>query len=223
VPWAVLVKDLRTASRTPGFAFLILLPLLDALAIGLWTYSSNTTSANAFSLGSGAVATAALLATFFGPAFFAIEVMGYSYTRTLPIAQRSLLAGKIALIALLYLVSATVVLGVTIVKVDQPVVFLAFIAAEFPAVLGAAMTELGLLFIVARRRGLPIVNLYTGAWWLTLVAIPGVLLAGIPLVLYWVLSVGNPVNALYVMALVGLAEFALGLGFALGPATREGA
>src|SRR5208282_2845838 len=64
---AVLVKDLRIASRTPGYAFLILLPILDAVAIGLLTYASPLPDALAASLALAAVTTAALLATFFGP------------------------------------------------------------------------------------------------------------------------------------------------------------
>ena len=74
---AVLVKDLRVASRTPGFAFLILLPLLNAVAIGVWTLLSAPSFGDVFNIAAAAVATAALLATFFGPAFFAIEVMGF--------------------------------------------------------------------------------------------------------------------------------------------------
>ncbi len=75
---AVLVKDLRIASRTPGYAFLILLPILDAGALGLLTYATPAQNPVAASLALGAVTTAALLATFFGPAFFAIEVVAYS-------------------------------------------------------------------------------------------------------------------------------------------------
>ncbi|MGI0131961.1 MAG: hypothetical protein ACREDK_02530 [Thermoplasmata archaeon] len=222
-PWAILVKDLRTASRTPGFAFLILLPLLDAIAIGLFTYASNTAGADAFSLGAGAVVTAGLLATFFGPAFFAIEVMGYSYARTLPLRQRTLLAGKVALMVAIYLVASGVVLGITLLKVRDPGVFLLFIAAELPAILAAGLLELGLLFMVARLRGLPIVNLYTGAWWLTGVAVPGLLVAALPIAVYWGSGATGAPTSLVVMAAVALLELVACLGFAMGPATREGA
>ena len=67
VDWAVLTKDLRTASRTPGYAFLTLLPLLDAVAIGLWTYVSSPAPTDALNLALAAVATAALLANLLRP------------------------------------------------------------------------------------------------------------------------------------------------------------
>ncbi|MCI4317426.1 MAG: hypothetical protein L3J96_02715 [Thermoplasmata archaeon] len=221
VVWAVLVKDLRTASRTPGYAFLILIPLLDSLALGLSTYIQTLSGANALNLASAAVVTAALLATFFGPAFFAIEVMGYSYTRTLPIRQRSLMGGKVALIVCIYLIAAGLVLGLTVLRVPQPFVFFAFVVAEFPAVIGAAVIEIGLLFLIARRRGLPIVNLYTGAWWAMVVGIPGLFVAGLPYVLFVLLSSSGSTTALLGMATAALLGLAVGLGFTLGFAVRE--
>ena len=76
---SVLVKDLRIASRSPGYAFLILLPILDAFALGLLSYAPGSSTGGADALALGAVTSSALLATFFGPAFFAIEVLAYSY------------------------------------------------------------------------------------------------------------------------------------------------
>ncbi len=95
---SVLVKDLRIASRSPGYAFLILLPILDAFALGLLSYAPGSSTGGADALALGAVTSSALLATFFGPAFFAIEVLAYSYGRTLPLPDRSLVLGKVALV-----------------------------------------------------------------------------------------------------------------------------
>ena len=152
-PVFILLKDLRVASRTPAYAFLILLPLLDAVAIGAWTLLSDPDPAAALNIALAAVATAALLATFFSPAFFAIELMGYSYTRTLPLLPRSLIFGKVLLVAAVYLASAGTVLVIALTKVFDPVSFLVFLAAELPAVLAAAFLELGILERVARHRG----------------------------------------------------------------------
>lgn len=217
--WSVLVKDLRIASRTPGYAFLILLPILDAAALGLLTFATPVQNPVAASLALGAVTTAALLATFFGPAFFAIEVLAYSYSRTLPIANRSTLFGKVALIALMYLVSAALILGFTLLRFYQPVTFVAFVAAEFPAVVAGAFVELGLLFRWARRRGLAITNLYSGAWFAVLVSIPGLILAGLPPLLFELTASSSTALGLGVMALVALAE----LGFATPVARGRGA
>ncbi|MCI4367969.1 MAG: hypothetical protein L3K09_00160 [Thermoplasmata archaeon] len=205
---AVLRRDLRTASRTPGFAFLILLPLLDAFAIGIWTVLANPSNSDAFNIAAGAVSTAALLATFFGPAFFAIEVLGYSYNRTLPIPERSLLLGKVSLVALIYFLSAGVVLALTLVRVFDPLTFLGFVLAEAPAIIAASFFELGLLFRYARKKGLPIVNLYSGAWWATAVAIPALLVAGAPLVLFELLRASS--IPLAIGAMGGLALIELG-------------
>jgi hypothetical protein len=213
---AILTKDLRIASRTPGYAFLILLPVLDALAIGLWTYVSAPQSATASGLALAAVTLAALLATFFGPAFFAIEVFAFSYGRTLPLPDRSLVAGKVLLVALMYLVASGLVLGITLARVFDPVAFALFIAAELPAVVAAALFELGFLFRRARARGLPITNLYAGAWYAVFVSIPGVVLAALPLIAFQLARAGGSTSALLVMGGLALGELALAAPFALG-------
>jgi len=214
---AVLTKDLRIASRMPGYAFLVILPILDAVALGLFTYISGPAgSTTTFGLALAAVATAALLATFFGPAFFATEVIAYSYGRTLPLPDRSILLGKVVLVVAIYLVASALVLGLTLLRVFQPVVFLAFIAAELPAVTAASFLELGILFRRARARGLPIVNLYSGAWVAVLVSIPGIVVAGTPLVAFQAVGGAGSSLGLVAMAAFALGELAVCAPFALG-------
>jgi hypothetical protein len=207
-PWAVITKDLRLASRTPGFAFLVLLPVLDALALGVLTYARAAAQA-ATSLALGAVTAAALLATFFGPAFFAIEVIAYSYGRTLPLAERSIVLGKTTLVASIYLVSAALVLGLAGLRIPAPVAFGGFVAAELPSVVAATLLELGLLFRWARRRGTPVPNLYTGAWNAFVVTIPGLVVATAPLL-------ADVTRGLGTMALVAVAELAVIAPLVLG-------
>jgi Membrane protein of 12 TMs len=218
--YAVVVKDLRMASRTPGYAFLILLPILDAFALGLLTYLAGPRPGTATGLAFAAVTTAALLAIFFGPAFFAIEVVAYSYGRTLPLPDRTLVLGKVTLIAAIYLVAAALVLAIASLRVDQPLLFLGFIAAELPAVVAASLLELGILLSRARRRGLPLVNLYTGAWVAVLVSIPGLFVGAAPLVAYELLLRTSGVVAVGGMSLVALGSLALIAPFVLGGARR---
>jgi predicted permease len=215
--WAVLVKDLRVASRTPGYAFLILLPILDAAAIGLLTYATpSAQSPLVSSLALAAVTVAALLATFFGPAFFAIEVLAYSYSRTLPLSNQSVVFGKVALICLMYLVAAALIVGFTVLRFFQPWVFAAFVLAELPAVVAAAFVELGLLFRWARRKGLAITNLYAGAWFALLVSVPGLIVAGVPMIAFQFAQAGGIDLGLAIMALVAVGELALASPVALG-------
>ena len=213
---AVLVKDLRIASRTPGYAFLILLPILDAGALGLLTYATPAQNPAAASLALGAVTTAALLATFFGPAFFAIEVVAYSYGRSLPLSNRSVVLGKVALICLMYLTAAGLIIAFTLLRFFQPFTFIAFGLAELPAVLGAAFLELGFLFRWARRKGLAITNLYAGAWFAVIVSIPGLVMAGLPPLLFDLVQPRGTSVGVEVMALAALVELAIGAPIALG-------
>ncbi len=213
---SVLTKDLRIASRTPGYAFLILLPMLDAAALGLWTLASAPGPSAALGLGLGAVTSAALLATFFGPAFFAVEVLAYSYGRTLPLPHRSLVVGKVALVGGIYLAASGIVLGLTLARIFDPGLFAAFVFAELPGVLAASFLELGILFRRARTRGLPITNLYAGAWFAILVAIPGVVVATLPLVAFQEGRLVGDGAALVLMAGVALAELALSIPVAFG-------
>jgi len=213
---AVLTKDLRIASRTPGYAFLILLPILDAGALGLLTYATPAQNPIASSLALGAVTSAALLATFFGPAFFAIEVIAYSYGRSLPLSNRSVVLGKVALIAMMYLIGSALILGFTLLRFFDPLTFGAFILAELPAVIAAAFLELGLLFRWARRRGLAITNLYAGAWFAVLVAIPGLFVAGLPPLLFDLVQPSGLGLAILVMGAAAVAELAVATPVAFG-------
>ncbi|MGB6499884.1 MAG: hypothetical protein WBG19_00570 [Thermoplasmata archaeon] len=206
---AVLTKDLRIASRTPGYAFLLLLPILDAVALGLLTVVDAPRAAAAQGLALGTVTAAALLATFFGPAFFAIEVLAYSYGRTLPLRDRSVVLGKAALIALIFLIASGIVFALVSLRVNDPLLFLAFIVAELPAVVAAAFVELGWLFRRARAKGFPVANLYSGGWIAFLIAVPGLFVAAAPLVVYAVVGLPG-------MALLAIAELALLTPYALG-------
>jgi len=181
---AILTKDLRIASRNPGYAFLILLPLLDALVIGLSTYVENPVQASVVKYALAAVTVAALLATFFGPAFFATEVLGYSLTRTLPLTRRQMLLGKSSLVLLIYGISCVLVMSLVATRLADPFPFAGFAASELPAVIAAALLQVGILLHQTSRTGLPVANLYSGAWWTTLVVVPGLLVAGLPLLLF---------------------------------------
>ena len=210
-PLAVVAKDLTSASRVPGFAFLILLPVFESAALGTWTLLHRPTVAEAGGIVLAALASAAFVATFFGPAFFAIELQGYAYTRSLPLSARTLLAGKVGFIGSLYLVAAGLALALVSLRVSLPPVLGLALAAELPAVLAAATLELGLLLRLARRRGVAVVNLYTGAWWGLVVEIPGLFVALAPLGLFeWLRLDGSP-EALPAMVVLALLTLALAL------------
>lgn len=181
---AVLTKDLRLASRTPAYAFLLLLPLLDSVALGLVTFVGPPGSGPARAVALGAVSAAALLATFFGPAFFALEVIAQSYGRTLPLAPRSMAFGKLILVVALYLASGGIVLAITSLRIHEPLVFAAFVFAELPAVVAAGLLELAVLFRWTRAKGLPVTSLYAGTWNVLLVALPGIAVVTVPLAAY---------------------------------------
>jgi len=215
---AILLKDLRTASRTPGYAFVILLPLIDAVVIGLSSYIGAPRPNSVFDLAAAAVSTTAILAIFFGPAFFATEVMGYSYTRTLPLTNRSMLLGKSSLIVLIYLIASAIVVGLTILRLLELWLFFAFIIAELPGLIAAAFLEIGLLFRRAEAAGVPVSLMSSGAWWATTVVLPGIAIAGLPIALFAVLQhFGiSPIQSFLAMGGVALAELAIFSLFALG-------
>ncbi len=207
--WAVLTKDLRLASRTPGYAFLILLPILDAVALGFTTYAAAPSAPLARGVALGAVSSGALLATFFGPAFFALEVVAQSYGRTLPLAPRAMAVGKVTLVAAIYLAAGGIVLGLAALRFGDVALFGAFVLAELPAVVAAGLLELGILFWWSRRRGLPVTTLYASSWNIALVALPGIAVALVPLATFLALGLVG-------MALAALAELGLIAPYALG-------
>jgi predicted permease len=217
-PAAILLKDLRTASRTPGYAFVILLPLIDAVVIGLSSYIGAPAPKSVFDLAAAAVSTTAILATFFGPAFFATEVMGYSYTRTLPLTNRSMLFGKSSLIVLIYIVASAIVVSLTVLRLLDVWLFFAFIIAELPGLVAAAFLEIGLLFRRAQEAGVPVSLMSSGAWWATSVVLPGIAIAGLPITIFAILQyIGvSPIRSFLAMGGVALAELAIFSLYALG-------
>ena len=217
-PAAILLKDLRTASRTPGYAFVILLPLIDAVVIGLSSYIGAPAPQSVFDLGAAAVSTTAILATFFGPAFFATEVMGYSYTRTLPLTTRSMLLGKSSLIVVIYVIASAIVVSLTVLRLLNVWLFFAFAIAELPGLIAAAFLEIALLFRRAQQAGVPVSLMSSGAWWATTVVLPGLAIAGLPILIFGVLQfVGvSPIQSFLTMGGFALAELAIFSFFALG-------
>ncbi|MHB8351378.1 MAG: hypothetical protein ACYDFT_01595 [Thermoplasmata archaeon] len=201
---SVVVKDLRIASRSPAFGYVVLLPILDAMVLGISTFVGTPAPLTVYRLGAAAVATSALLATFFGPAFFATELMGSSYVRTLPLSPRTLVLGKATLIVSIYAASALVVVAFTLARVFSPGILLLFVLSELPALLAAGLFEMALLHTISAGRDLGLTNLYTGAWWATAAAIPGLALAGGPLLLYELEPVR--LTGVVLMALAALGE-----------------
>jgi predicted permease len=218
---AVFHKDLRVASRTSGFGFLLLLPLLDAAAVGLATFSLKPDPSTVANLGSAAVSTAELLAIFFAPAFFATEVIGLSYTRALPLTGRSLLTGKLLLVVLVYGLASAIVLGLTLLRVFAPEFLLLYALAGLPGLLAAASTEIGLLLRKSARTGMVSGQMFSGGWWMLTVAVPGILVAGIPLVGYSAVArTSGGLAGLAALALLGAVELAILLPLALRAARR---
>jgi len=184
------------------------------VAIGLWSFLGQPTPGNVLTVGAAAVGSSALLATFFAPAFFAIEVFGFAYTRSLPLPREDLLTGKIALVLAIYLASSSIVLGLTAAAIPTVYVvtsFAFFALAELPAILAAALLEFTILFRRAATTGLPITSLYAGAGWVLAVSIPGLFLAGAPLVSFEYLRNGAHLGfgLLPVMAAIALLELAV--------------
>ena len=213
---AILKKDLRIASRTPAYAFLLLLPLLDAFVLGLFTYLGSPAPILAQRYAFAGVTVAVLLATFFGPVFFATEVIGFSLTRTLPLSQRTLILSKTSLIALVYLMAFGVVAVLVASRVNDFPAFVLFAVIELPAVIAAAFLEIGVLLERAKRTGVPIASLYSGAWWTTLVVVPGLVVSVAPLVLYTYFTLP------YLPALVWMALLSLSLAAVVGGIVLRG-
>jgi hypothetical protein len=117
---------------------------------------------------------------------------------------------------MMYLVGSALILGFTLLRFFDPLTFGAFILAELPAVVAAAFLELGLLFRWARRRGLAITNLYTGAWFAVLVAIPGLFVAGLPPLLFDLVQPSGLGLAILVMGAAAVAELAVATPVAFG-------
>lgn len=212
-PVAILKKDMRMASRTPAYAFLLLLPLLDSFILGLFTYLGSPSPALAERYAVAGVTVAVLLATFFGPVFFATEIMGFTLTRTLPISQRTLMIGKTTLISVVYIASFLVLATLVASQLHDLGGFLLYALAELPAVLAAALLEIGVLLNRAEKTGVPIANLYSGAWWTTLVVVPGLIVAVTPLIVFDSVHL-SLIPPIALMALTSLLILAV-IGFAV--------
>lgn len=204
---ALLRKDIRIATRTPGQAIMFFLPFLTMLPIFLqfiWeigvVYVSDILSF---------IVIPTVMLGFFSIFFLSVEARGMAYTMTLPLPTERILRAKAQLLTLTAIAIPVFVIAVSFFKpFTNPVSFL-IAASMVPTVYASAYISLVLFTRVVGGGRLIGFELGQHITQMILVGLLSALIAFIPIGMFavcWfaVFLSGYPVQIAHIVALIGL-------------------
>jgi hypothetical protein len=204
---ALLRKDIRIATRTPGQAIMFFLPFLTMLPIFLqfiWEIGViHVSDVITF------IVMPTIMLGFFSIFFLSVEARGMKYTLTLPLATKRILKSKAQLITLMALAIPVFVIAVSFFKsFTNPISFL-IAASMVPVVYVSAYISLVLFTRVVGGGRLIGFELGQHVTQMIIVGLFSAFIAFVPLALFgigWMLvfQLGYPVQWAHFAGLVGL-------------------
>lgn len=170
VPWLELIrKDLRIASRSPSYASLFLLPVMQTVILVL-SFSFSEVGLNTTL---GMLLGMSLVTLLLPPTLFSIEGLASIYTRSLPLKKKTLIFAKATLTMLTYALSLIVLSAVAVFLGKDFASILTFGAIHMFSVAAASMLELTILANKFWKEGFALGNIYTRLSTFILIVIPG--------------------------------------------------
>lgn len=183
----IIIKDLRVASRSPSYASILMLPALQAVIIllSLGLAKMDLPMVLGFLVG---VSLMSLIVT---PTLFSAETLASTFTRSLPLKRRTVIAAKAFLSTLTY-VSCLVVLTTVILYLRRELIYaIAFGLIQSVSVTAGCLFELLLLTRKFWDVELSPSNIYTNLSTFIMVLIPGVILCLTPMIVCFTLGFSN--------------------------------
>jgi hypothetical protein len=207
VPWlGIIRKDLRVASRSPSYASLFFLPVIQTAILAL-SFSSFSELALASTL--GILIGISMITLLLPPTLLSIEGLASAYTRHLPMRKLTMIAAKAFLSTFTYLISLVVLSIVAIFMGRNFSLILIFGAVHGFSVAAAVMLELSILTRKFWREGFAVGNIYSRMSTYIVTVIPGYVLAGIPIVGAFAASFFSSPLVLPVFVALAVAEFVI--------------
>jgi hypothetical protein len=207
IPWVGIIrKDIRVASRSPSYASLFLLPVVQTAVLAL-TFTSFSEMGPATAL--GLLTGISLLTLLLPPTLLSIEGLASAYTKHLPLRKRTLTAAKTLLATITYIVSIIILTAVAFFIGKDFVAIATYGIIHTFSVSAAIMLEISLMMRKFWKEGFAVGNIYSRITTYIMILIPGYVLAAVPMVLAFVSFFVAPPLALEVFLAAALTEFAL--------------
>jgi len=206
VPWlGIIRKDVRVASRSPSYASLFFLPVVQTVVLAL-TFTSFTEIGAATAL--GLLTGISLLTLLLPPTLLSIEGLASAYTKHLPLRKRTLTTAKTFVATITYVVSIFILTGVAFfIGKDYLSVAIFGIIHTF-SVSAAIMLEITLMMRKFWKEGFAVGNIYSRITTYVAILIPGYILAAVPMTLAFVSFFLEPAFAVQIFLAAALTEFA---------------
>lgn len=179
-PWlGIIRKDLRVASRSPSYASLFLLPVVQTVVLAT-SFSSfeNVGLENAL----GILVGMSTLTLIIAPILFSIEGLSSSYSRTLPLRRRTLIGAKAFLATLTYVIALTVLSIVALFVAKDFSMLLIFGGTYMFSIAAGNMVELVIMANKFWKEGFAIGNIYSRLSTYIVVVLPGIAIIMMPVI-----------------------------------------
>jgi hypothetical protein len=207
IPWVEIIrKDLRVASRSPSYASLFLLPVIQTVVLAITFSSFSQVSLNA---ALGILIGVSLITLLLPPTLLAIEGLGSTYTRHLPMKKRTMVTAKTLLSTVTYVISM-VVLSVVAILLGKDFLFILILGMIHAfSVAAAIMLELSILLRKFWKEGFAVGNIYSRMTTYIAILIPGYIVALIPIACAFMVFLLAQPFFLPVFLAAAVAEFAI--------------
>jgi predicted permease len=211
IPWVgVIRKDLRIASRSPSYASLFLLPAVQTVLLAV-----SFTSLGEMQLSTmlGVLVGTSIVVLLLPPTLVSIEGLAASYTRSLPLKKRTLISAKTLLSTIIYMISLSVLVVMTLYMRRNLFYILTLGLAHSFSVAAATTVELIILANKFWKEGFAVGNLYSRLSTFILIVIPGLVVVMVPILAAIFTIVLAPYWVLAVFTAVALIEFGLAMAY----------
>jgi hypothetical protein len=207
IPWlGIIRKDLRVASRSPSFASLFLLPVVQTIVVAI-SFSSFSDVGPSTAL--GILTGISMITLLLPPTLLAIEGLASAYTRHLPMMKRTMVTAKTLLSTVTYVISM-IVLSIVAVLLGKSFLFVLTLGLIHAfSVAAAIMLELTILLRKFWKEGFAVGNIYSRVTTYITILIPGYIVAAIPIVSAFTVYFLAPPFFLPVFLATAVSEFAV--------------
>jgi hypothetical protein len=213
IPWVGIIrKDIRVASRSPSYASLFMLPVVQTVVLAV-TFSSFNEIGPATAL--GLLTGISLLTLLLPPTLLSIEGLASAYTKHLPLRKRTLIAAKTLVATTTYIVSIIILTIVAFFIGKDFAAIATFGTIHTFSVAAAIMLEITLMLRKFWKEGFAVGNIYSRITTYVVILIPGYIFAAIPMALAFLSFFLVPAFVLPVFLVAAAVEFTLMTVFVL--------
>ena len=207
IPWiGIIRKDIRVASRSPAYASLFLLPVVQTVVLAA-TFTSFSEIGPSTAL--GMLTGISMLTLLLPPTLLSIEGLASAYTRHLPLKKRTLITAKTIMATITYVISIIVLTAVAFFIGKDYFAIAAFGFIHTFSVAAATMLEITILLRKFWTEGFAVGNIYSRMTTYIMILIPGYIFAAVPIVLAFVSFFLFPAFVLPVFSAAAVTEFVL--------------